>query len=118
MSEEGNRCNQGGRGGRGHSPTLGRTYAWEFEKDGRELRVRVEGPLVFNVASPLLRAALAGPGLACVFEDQVQAHLVEGRLLRELADWCPPFPEYHLYYPSRRQPTPAFALLLDARFRG
>ncbi|SHJ22030.1 DNA-binding transcriptional regulator, LysR family [Roseomonas rosea] len=99
-------------------PTLGGVYAWEFEKDGREIRVHVEGPLVFNVAPPLLRAALGGFGLACVFEDQVQAHLAEGRLLRVLDDWCPPFPGYHLDYPSRRQPTPAFALLVDAlRFR-
>jgi DNA-binding transcriptional LysR family regulator len=73
---------------------------------------------VFNVAPPLLKAALVGLGLAYVFEDQVQAHLAEGRLLRVLADWCPPFPGYHLYYPSRRQPTSAFALLVDAlRFR-
>jgi DNA-binding transcriptional LysR family regulator len=99
--------------------THGGIYAWEFEKDGRELRVRVEGPLVFNVAPPMLRAALAGLGLAYLFEDQVQAHVAEGRLLRVLDDWCPPFPGYHLYYPSRRQPTPAFALLVDAlRFRG
>lgn len=100
-------------------PTLGGLYAWEFGKDGHELRVHVEGPLVFNIAPPLLRPALAGFGLACVFEDQVQAQLSEGRLLRVLDDWCPPFPGYHLYYPSRRQPTPAFALLVDAlRFRG
>ena len=100
-------------------PTHGGIHAWEFEKDGREVRVHVEGPLVFNVAPPLLRGALAGLGLACVFEDQVGAYLAEGRLVRVLADWCPPFPGYHLYYPSRRQPTPAFALLVDAlRFRG
>jgi DNA-binding transcriptional LysR family regulator len=100
-------------------PTRGGIYAWEFEKDGREVRVRVEGPLVFNVAPPMLRAALAGLGLAYVFEDQVQAYLVDGRLVRALADWCPSFPGYHLYYPSRRQPTPAFALLVEAlRFRG
>ncbi|HYF08505.1 MAG TPA: LysR substrate-binding domain-containing protein, partial [Acetobacteraceae bacterium] len=90
-----------------------------FEKDGREVRAHVEGPVVFNTAPPLLRAALAGLGLACVFEDQVEAHIAEGRLLRLLADWCPSFPGYHLYYPSRRQPTPAFALLVDAlRFKG
>ncbi|MBU8542638.1 MULTISPECIES: LysR family transcriptional regulator [Roseomonadaceae] len=99
-------------------PTHGGVYAWEFEKDGRELRVRAEGPLVFNVAPPLLRAALAGLGLAYVFEDQARAHLAKGRLVRVLADWCPPFAGYHLYYPSRRQPTPAFALLAKAlRFR-
>ncbi|WP_439598180.1 LysR family transcriptional regulator [Falsiroseomonas sp.] len=95
-------------------PTHGGIYAWEFERGGRELRVRAEGPLVFNVAPPLLRAALAGLGLAYVFEDQAQPYLAEGRLERVLDDWCPPFPGYHLYYPSRRQPTPAFALLVEA----
>jgi DNA-binding transcriptional LysR family regulator len=100
-------------------PTSGGLYAWELEKGRRELRVRVEGPLVFNVAPLMLKAVLAGFGLACVFENQVQAHLADGRLVRVLADWCPPFPGYHLYYPSRRQPTPAFALLVDAlRYRG
>jgi DNA-binding transcriptional LysR family regulator len=100
-------------------PTHGGLYAWEFEKGKRELRVHVEGPLVVNAAPLLLRAALAGLGLACVFEDQVQQHLAEGRLVRVLADWCEPFPGYHLYYPSRRQPTPAFALLVEAlRHRG
>ncbi len=100
-------------------PTLGGLYAWEFEKGKRELNVRVEGPLVFNVTPLMLKAALAGFGLACLFEDVVQAHLAEGRLVRVLADWCPPFPGYHLYYPSHRQPTAAFALLVDAlRYRG
>ena len=100
-------------------PTLGGLYAWEFEKGKRELNVRVEGPLVFNVTPLMLKAALAGFGLACLFEDLAQAHFAEGRLVRVLADWCPPFPGYHLYYPSRRQPTPAFALLVEAlRFRG
>jgi DNA-binding transcriptional LysR family regulator len=81
--------------------------------------VRVDGQLVFNIAPPLLKAALAGLGLACVFEDQAQEHLDTGQLVRVLADWCPPFPGYHLYYPSRRQPTPAFALLVEAlRYRG
>ena len=100
-------------------PTHGSLYAWEFEKGKRELKVHVEGPLVFNYAPLLLRAALAGLGLACVFEDQVQEHIAGGRLVRVLADWCPPFPGYHLYYPSRRQPAPAFALLVEAlRYRG
>ena len=100
-------------------PTYGGLYAWEFEKDGRELKVRVEGQLVFNATAPILNAALAGFGLAYLPEDQVQTHLATGRLIRVLADWCPPFPGYHLYYPSRRQPTPAFALLVDAlRYRG
>jgi DNA-binding transcriptional LysR family regulator len=98
-------------------PTHGSLYAWELQKGKRELRVHVEGPLVFNYAPLLLRAALAGLGLACVFEDQVQEHLAEGRLVQVLADWCPPFSGYHLYYPNR-QPTPAFALLVDAlRYR-
>jgi DNA-binding transcriptional LysR family regulator len=98
-------------------PTHGSLYAWELQKGKRELRVHVEGPLVFNYAPLLLRAALAGLGLACVFEDQVQEHLAEGRLVRVLADWCPPFPGYHLYHPNR-QPTAAFALLVDAlRYR-
>jgi DNA-binding transcriptional LysR family regulator len=99
-------------------PTLGGLYAWEFEKGERELNVQVDGPLVFNVTPLMLKAALAGFGLACLFEDQVQAHLADGRLVRVLADWCPPFPGYHFYYPSRRQPTPAFALLVEAlRYR-
>jgi DNA-binding transcriptional LysR family regulator len=99
-------------------PTHGGLYAWEFEKGGRELRVRVEGQLVFNETALILDATLAGLGLAYLPEDQVQAHLDEGRLVRVLADWCPPFPGYHLYYPSRRQPTPAFALLVEAlRYR-
>ena len=72
-------------------PTYGGVYAWEFEKDGRELKVRVEGPLVFNNIALRLNAALAGFGLAYVPEDQVQAHLADGRLVRVLADWCPPF---------------------------
>jgi DNA-binding transcriptional LysR family regulator len=100
-------------------PTYGGLYAWEFEKRGRELRVRVEGQLVFNNLALRLNAALAGLGLAYLPEDQVQTHLVDGGLIRVLEDWCPPFSGYHLYYPSRRQPTPAFALLVDAlRYRG
>src|SRR5437867_11833673 len=100
-------------------PTYGGLYAWEFEKNGRELKVRVEGQLVFNGSAPMLKAALAGFGLAYLPEDLVQADLAKGRLIRVLTDWCPPFSGYHLYYPSRRQPTPAFALLVDAlRYRG
>ena len=95
-------------------PTHGGLYAWEFEKGARELRVRVEGHLVFNATAPMLDAALAGFGLAYLPEDQVGAHLAAGRLIRVLADWCPSYPGYHLYYPSRRQPTPAFALLVEA----
>ena len=100
-------------------PTHGGLYAWEFEKGGRELRVRVEGQLVFNGTSPMLDAALSGFGLAYVPEDTVQAYISNGRLIRVLSDWCPLYPGYHLYYPSRRQPTPAFALLVNAlRYRG
>jgi DNA-binding transcriptional LysR family regulator len=99
-------------------PTHGGLYAWEFEKGKRDLRVRVDGQLVFNGTAPMLDAALAGAGLAYVPEDAVQAHLADGRLIRVLADWCPPYSGYHLYYPSRRQPTPAFTLFVDAlRYR-
>jgi len=99
-------------------PTHGGLYVWEFEKGGREIRVRVEGQLVFNGTAPMLDAALAGFGLAYVPEDTVRTHIADGRLVRVLADWCPSYPGYHLYYPSRRQPTPAFALLVNAlRYR-
>jgi len=99
-------------------PTAGGLYAWEFEKGGRELRVRVEGRLAFNTAAMSVKAALAGDGLAFVPEDRVREHIHAGRLVRVLADWCPPFAGFHLYYPSRRQPAPAFAVLVDAlRYR-
>jgi DNA-binding transcriptional LysR family regulator len=99
-------------------PTHGGLYAWEFEKGARELKVRVEGQLVFNGTFQMLNAALAGFGLAYVPEDLAQPHLAKGRLKRVLEDWCPPYSGYHLYYPSRRQPTPAFALLVEAlRYR-
>jgi DNA-binding transcriptional LysR family regulator len=100
-------------------PTQGGLYAWEFEKGARKLRVRVEGPLIFNGSYQMLNAALAGFGVAYVPEDLTQPHLARGRLKRVLEDWCPPFSGYHLYYPSRRQTTPAFALLVEAlRHRG
>ena len=100
-------------------PTYGGVYAWEFERDGHELKVRVEGQLVFNTIALRLDAALAGLGLAYLPEDQVRPHLAAGRLVRVLEDWCPPFAGYHLYYPSHRQHTPAFALLIEAlRWRG
>jgi DNA-binding transcriptional LysR family regulator len=99
-------------------PTHGGLYPWEFEKDNREVKVRVEGQLVFNATAQMLNAALAGFGLAYVPEDLVQKQLAKRRLIRVLAEWCPPFSGYHLYYPSRRQPTPAFALLVNAlRYR-
>src|SRR5438128_6416064 len=92
----------------------GGLYAWEFEKGGRELRVRVEGQLAFNGIFQVLEAALAGLGLAYVPEDLAQPHLVRGRLQRVLEEWCAPWTGYHLYYPHRRQSSPAFALLVDA----
>src|SRR2546427_12672966 len=99
-------------------PTHGGLYAWEFEKGDRELRVRVEGQLVLNSTAQMLKAALAGFGLAYVPHDVAQPHVAEGRLNRVLEDWCPPYTGYHLYYPSRRQASPAFNLLVDAlRYR-
>jgi DNA-binding transcriptional LysR family regulator len=98
--------------------THGGLYAWEFEKGSRELKARVEGQLFFNTTTQMLHAALAGLGLAYLPEGLVQSHINKGRLKRVLEDWCPPYPGYHLYYPSRRQPSAAFALLVDAlRFR-
>jgi DNA-binding transcriptional LysR family regulator len=100
-------------------PTYGGLYSWEFEKGNRELKARVEGQLIFNGLTQRLNAALAGFGLACVPEDVAQPHVAAGRLKRVLEDWCPPFPGYHLYYPSRRHSSPAFALLVDAlRYKG
>ncbi len=99
-------------------PTHDGLYAWEFEKDNREVRVRVEGQLVLSTSVLILNAALDGFGLAYLPEDQVKTDLADGRLVRVLADWCEPFPGYHLYYPSRRQPTAAFVLLVEAlRYR-
>jgi DNA-binding transcriptional LysR family regulator len=99
-------------------PTHGGLYAWEFEKDGHELKVRVEGQLIFNTTAQILNAALAGLGLAYVPEGMAQPHLARGRLKRVLEDWCLPYPGYHLWYPSRRQSSAAFALVVDAlRFR-
>jgi DNA-binding transcriptional LysR family regulator len=95
-------------------PTYGGVVPWEFEKRGQELKVRTEGQMVFNNIAMRLDAALNGLGLAYLPEDQVQRHVDEGRLVRVLQDWCPPFPGYHLYYPSRRQTSPAFSLLRDA----
>ena len=100
-------------------PTYGGLYAWEFEKNGRELKVRVEGQFVFNTSALRLSAVLAGFGLAYLPEDQALAHIADGRLVRVLADWCPPFSGCHLYYPSRRQHSSAFAVLVEAlRYRG
>jgi DNA-binding transcriptional LysR family regulator len=99
-------------------PTHDSLYEWEFEKDGRPVNVRVEGPAVFNTLALRLDAALDGTGLAYIPEDVVASHLKTGRLKRALEDWCAPYAGYHLFYPSRRQSTPAFALLVDAlRYR-
>lgn len=96
----------------------GGLYAWELEKKGRQVRVRVEGQLAFNNVPMIIRAATAGFGLGFVMEDRVREHLADGRLVRVLEDWCPPFSGYHLYYPSRHQPSAAFSLLVDAlRYR-
>jgi DNA-binding transcriptional LysR family regulator len=94
--------------------SLGGFYAWELAKDEREVRVRVEGQVAFDNALMVVRAARSGFGLGCVIEDHAAAHVADGQLVRVLEDWCPPFPGYHLYYPSRRQPSAAFSLLVDA----
>jgi DNA-binding transcriptional LysR family regulator len=100
-------------------PTHGGLYAWEFERAGREMRVRVEGQVTFNGTPQMLNAALAGFGLAYLPEDVAQPHISKRRLVRVLKDWCQPYTGYHLYYPSRRQPSAAFALMVDAlRYRG
>ena len=95
-------------------PTYGGLYAWEFECEDGQCNVRVDGQLVFNDPASIVRAALDGFGLACLPESMFQPYLDDGRLLRVLDDWCPPFPGYHLYYPSRRQLSPAFSLIVDA----
>jgi DNA-binding transcriptional LysR family regulator len=98
--------------------SAGGLYTWELEKDGREVRVRVEGQFTVNNSGMIVRAAIAGFGLGFVMEDHVEAHLADGRLVRVLEDWCPSFPGYHLYYPSRRQPSAAFSLLMETlRYR-
>jgi DNA-binding transcriptional LysR family regulator len=98
-------------------PTYGGLYAWEFERNGQELNVHVQGQLVFNSTPQMLAAALDGFGLAYIPEDVAEKHVAEGQLERVLEDWSPTFPGYHLYYPSR-QSSPAFALLVDSlRYR-
>lgn len=100
-------------------PTRGGLYVWEFEKDGRQLNVRVEGQMIFNDMALIQKAAEAGMGLGFLMTDVAAPAIAEGRLVPVLQDWRPPFPGYHLYYPSRRQPTPAFTLLVEAlRYRG
>jgi DNA-binding transcriptional LysR family regulator len=100
-------------------PTHGGLYAWEFERASREMRVRVEGQVTFNGTPQMLNAALAGFGLAYLPEDLAQVHISKNRLVRVLKDWCQPYKGYHLYYPSRRQPSAAFALMVEAlRYHG
>lgn len=91
----------------------GSIYAWEFEKDGRPLNVRVEGQIVFNDTRMIMNAAVEGAGLAFVMEDRAKPYLADGTLVQVLRDWCPSFPGYQLYYPSRRQRSPAFAVLIE-----
>ncbi|HRO88357.1 MAG TPA: LysR family transcriptional regulator [Chiayiivirga sp.] len=95
-------------------PTQGGLYVWEFERRGRQLNVRVDGQATFNSSPYIVLAALDGLGVAFLPEDEFAPHIEEGRLVRVLENWCPPFPGYHLYYPSRRQPSPAFSLVLEA----
>ncbi|MDQ8032596.1 MAG: LysR family transcriptional regulator [Bordetella sp.] len=95
-------------------PTSGDVYVWDFERRGKRVNVRVDGQLIFNTTPPQVDAALAGLGLTLLPEDEVQAHIDSGRLVRVLDDWCPAFSGYQLYYPSRRQPSPAFALVIKA----
>ena len=95
-------------------PTAGGIYHWEFEREGKPLRVRVDGQLIFNLLPERIDAALSGFGIACVPENEVQDYVKSGKLIQVLQEWCPTFPGYYLYYPSRKQHPPAFALLIDA----
>ncbi|MGX9176953.1 LysR family transcriptional regulator [Mesorhizobium sp. BHbdii] len=95
-------------------PTHGGTYAWEFEKDGEELRVRVDGQVICNGIRQILHAAISGYGFGFVPDGLAKPDIEAGRLVQVLADWCPSYPGYHLYYPSRRQPSAAFKVVLDA----
>lgn len=95
-------------------PTTGGLYVWEFERKGRQVNVRVEGQAVFNSSPHMVLAALDGLGIAFLPEEEFSPYLESGQLVRVLQDWCPPFPGYHLYYPSRRQHSPAFALVIEA----
>jgi DNA-binding transcriptional LysR family regulator len=94
--------------------TRSELYAWEFERAGERIRVRVEGPWIFNTIGPMLEAALDGYGIAFVPEDAAAPHLASGSLVQILDDWCPTFPGFHLYYPSRRQNSSAFQIVVDA----
>jgi DNA-binding transcriptional LysR family regulator len=95
-------------------PTSGGLYVWDFSRRGKHVNVRVDGPLIFNTSPPQADAAVAGLGISLLPEDELEPYLANGSLVRVLEDWCPPFAGYHLYYPSRRQPSPAFTLVLQA----
>ncbi|HSX65636.1 MAG TPA: LysR family transcriptional regulator [Pseudoxanthomonas sp.] len=95
-------------------PTSGGLYVWEFERRGRQVNVRVEGQATFNTSPHIVLAALDGLGIAFLPEEEFAPHIEQGRLVRVLRDWCPPFSGYHLNYPSRRQHSPAFSLVIDA----
>ena len=92
----------------------GGLYVWNFERRGKQVNVRVNGPLIFNTSQPQVDAALAGLGVALLPEDELMSYIESGRLVSVLQDWCPKFTGYHLYYPSRRQPSTAFSLVLNA----
>ncbi|WP_212796145.1 LysR family transcriptional regulator [Pseudomonas sp. St316] len=94
--------------------TSGGLYVWDFERRGKQVNVRVDGQLIFNTSTHIVQAAVAGLGVAYLPEEEFEPHLQEGRLVRVLEDWCPPFSGYYLYYPSRRQPSPAFTLVANA----
>ncbi|MBT2372180.1 LysR family transcriptional regulator [Pseudomonas fluorescens] len=98
--------------------TSGGLYVWDFERRGKQLNVRVTGQLTFNTSVHIVDAALSGLGIAYLPEEEFEPHLQEGRLMRVLDDWCPPFAGYYLYYPSRRQPSPAFSLVSNALRKG
>ncbi|MHC8400634.1 LysR family transcriptional regulator [Pseudomonas sp. MDT1-17] len=98
--------------------TSGGLYVWDFERRGKQLNVRVTGQLTFNTSVHIVDAALSGLGIAYLPEEEFEPYLQEGRLMRVLDDWCPPFAGYYLYYPSRRQPSPAFSLVSNALREG
>ena len=89
-------------------------YAWEFAKDGRDMRVRVNGPLIFNTSFAMIDAVLSGYGIGYLAEDIVEEHVAAGRLVQVLDDWSPEFAGYYLYYPTRRQNSAAFTVIVNA----
>jgi DNA-binding transcriptional LysR family regulator len=94
-------------------PTAGTLYKWEFERGAEKMDIAVEGPLIFDAGDMVVATAAAGVGIGYVLEDRVLHELKSGALVRVLADWCPPFPGFYLYYPGRRQVSPALAALID-----